>query len=875
MTERPDGAVDENTAPSLLDTGQLTFDDVELADTHTAVSAFVSATDSVVGDVGERGIFDVAAAPGTGNASGIDSTGTGSGEVGWAFEVDAAELDGLAEGETVTQSYNVAVLDNHGGLDTTPVSVVLHGTNDAPELGLYASDTEGAVTEDSGGGTGGGGGGDYDLTSEGTLDFTDVDLIDTHTVSSAFVSSTDPGGQRGNLMAAVNLDPIFSSDVEVGWDFTVGNEAVQDLGQGQTITEVYDVTVDDGHGGTSTQQVSIAIVGANDAPVAVADTNAADAVVEAGVVPITSVANVNLDDVAAGIGGFKIVDYIFGEQAGDAVSGIGDVNHDGLADVALAATSGDYVVFGKTDGATVNVADLAAGIGEFQVISENANDFAARSISGLGDVNGDGRAELLVTATGNDAGGTDAGAAYVVFGKDDGAVVDLDNVAAGIGGFKIIGENAGDQLGYSISGVGDVNSDGVADILVGTYLEDSGGTDAGAAYLVYGKADGGAINLDNVAAGSGGFKIVGENAGDHAGWSVSGLGDFNGDGRADLLIGAPTNDAGGTDAGAAYVVFGKDDGATVNLDDVAAGTGGFKIIGENAGNQASYGWGAVSNIDDINNDGHPDLLIASLFDHAVYVVFGKDDGGAVNLDDVAAGTGGFKIIGESAGGGIGSVSDIGDVNGDGRPDLLIGDYANYSPDPYAGAAYVVYGKADGSPIDLADVAAGTGGFKILGEDMYDLAGRSVSGAGDVNGDGRPDALVGANLVTSGGGAAYVAFGPTATPVPGDPSASGNVLANDTDFDFGDSATVVGVAAGTPVEPLGDVASDILGTYGTLNLGADGSWDYMLDNNDPDTEALAQDAQVFDVFTYTMEDSAGATASATLSVEIHGTYDLVS
>ena len=115
--------------------------------------------------------------------------------------------------------------------------------------------------------------------------------------------------------------------------------------------------------------------------------------------------------------------------------------------------------------------------------------------------------------------------------------------------------------------------------------------------------------------------------------------------------------------------------------------------------------------------------------------------------------------------------------------------------------------------------------------------------------------------------------PGNTPFAGDDTATGNVLANDTDADINDTKAVVGVAAGTPSGPLSaGVGTTITGTYGTLQLAANGTWTYTLNNADPDTDALAQGQQAHDVFTYTMADSQGAKSTTTLTVNITGTND---
>jgi Na+-transporting NADH:ubiquinone oxidoreductase subunit NqrB len=430
------------------------------------------------------------------------------------------------------------------------------------------------------------------------------------------------------------------------------------------------------------------------------------------------------------------------------VASAGDINGDGYADIVVGAYQHDA---GGAAGANRGRAYMyvsgpggPASIPGWTRSGDEDLAFFGHSLATAGDVNGDGYADVIVGADGHnaDAGaGADRGRAYLFLGS--GGTLSQNPI------WTVSGDENSDVFAHSVATAGDINGDGFSDVVVGAYGHDAGagsGANLGRAYAYLGA--GGPPPASPAAIRSGDEDIA------QYGRSLASAGDVNGDGYSDWIIGAYGHDAGGavnTNAGRAYVYLGAPGG----LSATPAWTGS----GDE--NYAGYG-GAVSSAGDVNGDGYADVLVAAIYHDAgegfsadrgrVYLYLGSAAGLSTSPAWVASGDENRAYFGIA-------VATAGDVNGDGYSDVIIGAFghdAGAGVDAERGRAYLYLG----SPVGLSPDPAWT----ASGSQNQARFGNSVGTAGDTNGDGYSDVIVGAYTDPTDGfgrGRAFVYLGSAA------------------------------------------------------------------------------------------------------------------
>ena len=358
---------------------------------------------------------------------------------------------------------------------------------------------------------------------------------------------------------------------------------------------------------------------------------------------------------------------------GRSVASLGDLDGDGVTDLAVANDSQVRVMYLNSDGTVRS-----------SVITANGN-----AVASLGDLDGDGIADLAVGSSLDNTGGTQQGAVHVLLMNSDGTVKTSQKIAHNVGGGPSLANT--DLFGHSLASLGDLDGDGVTDLAVGAKGTGGvfGGDNYGAVHVLFLNANGTVKAKQRIGVGTG-PSIARE---DLFGSGLASLGDLDGDGVADLAVGAPGDDAAGSARGSVHVLFMNANGTVKSAVEIFSEYNGGPVLA----NGALFGY-SIAPIGDLDGDGYTDLAVGSIFDDtggdnrgAAYLLMMNSDGMAKSHQKIASDTGGGPTL-LNAGRFGASVSSLGDLDGDGVTDLAVGASFENTFAIRRGAVYVLFLK---------------------------------------------------------------------------------------------------------------------------------------------------------------------------------------
>lgn len=392
------------------------------------------------------------------------------------------------------------------------------------------------------------------------------------------------------------------------------------------------------------------------------------------------------------------------DRFGGATTGLGDLDGDGIQDIAVGAWGDDdggnyqgaiWILFLNGDGTVKTHQKISETEGGFTGSLHYENNFGW-SLCRLDDLDGDNVVELAVGARGDDDGGDRRGAVYILFLNSDGTVKTHQKISDTQGGFSGVLDNE-DYFGWDLCSPGDLDNDGVCDLAVGAPFDDDGATNMGATWVLFLNTDGTVKSHQKISGTSGGFSGALEYF-DNFGVGLTSMGDINGDGTPDIAVGAHYDDDGGYNVGAVWLMFMNSDGTVKSHQKISALEGNFSGTLES---NDRFGY-ALSCLGDLDCDGVSDLGVGAFRDDdggsevgAVWILFLNGDGTVKSHQKISALEGDFTGVlhnddyfGES-------IARIGDLNGDGIAELVAGATGDDDGGNRRGAVWVLF--MDGVP----------------------------------------------------------------------------------------------------------------------------------------------------------------------------------
>ena len=376
----------------------------------------------------------------------------------------------------------------------------------------------------------------------------------------------------------------------------------------------------------------------------------------------------------------------------------------------------------------------------------NNEDNFGRSITNIGDLNNDGVNDIVVGAIyDNGDDGLRYGAVHIMFMNTDGSVSKTVEINSNTTNGPALSNN--DYFGYSVANIGDLNGDGISDIVAGANGDDAGGFNRGAIHIMFMNTDGSVSQTVEINSNTTNGPALSNY--DYFGYSVANIGDLNGDGISDIVVGADGDDAGGFNRGAIHIMFMNTDGSVSQTVKINGNTPNGPTL-----NDLDYFGRSIAYIGDLNGDGISDIVAGADGDDAggfnrgaIHIMFMNTDGSVSQTVKINGNTPNGPTLNNQDYFGR-SIAYIGDLNGDGTSDIAVGADGDDAGGFNRGAIHIMFMNTDGSVSQTVEINGNTTNGPTLNNQDY--FGRSIAYIGDLNGDGTSDIAVGATGDDAGG-----------------------------------------------------------------------------------------------------------------------------